>query len=86
MPHHDKGRLYVETHRDNVICMVAKGLGTQEDQANANLIAAAPELLIFAQDVSNGVIVPELMTHEGLIEVLLGWQKAARAAIAKAIG
>lgn len=45
MPHHDKGRLYVETHRDDVICMVAKGLGTQEDQANANLIAAAPELL-----------------------------------------
>ena len=55
-------------------------------KANARLIAAAPDLLILAQNVSNGVIVPELMTHEGLIEVLLGWQKAASAAIAKAIG
>ena len=54
--------------------------------ANARLIAAAPDLLMFAQDVADGVIVPELMTHEGLIEVLLRWQKAARAAIAKATG
>ena len=54
MPHHDKGRLYVETHRDDVICMVAKGLGTQEDQANANLIAAAPELLEALQEMVAG--------------------------------
>lgn len=45
MPHHSKGRLYVETHHDDVICMVARGIGTPEDKANASLIAAAPDLL-----------------------------------------
>ena len=75
MPHHDKGRLYVETHRDDVICMVAKGLGTQEDQANANLIAAAPELLEALQ------VMLDAAQHDITTECDI-----ARAAIAKAIG
>lgn len=82
-----------------IVCVWLNGLTEPEDgmgpdctwidcntEGNASLIAAVHDLLMLAQDVSDGVIVPDLMTNEGLIEVLLGWQNAARAAIAKAIG
>lgn len=42
------------------------------------------KLLVTARDIADGVIIPELMTHAGLSEVLLKWQNAARAAIAQA--
>ena len=79
MPHHDKGRLYVETHRDDVICMVARGLGTPEDQANARLIASAPDLLEALRNLAD-----LYDTDEGCRS--LPEYIAARAAIAKATG
>ncbi len=81
MPHHDKGRLYVETHRDDVICMVARGLGTPEDQANARLIAAAPEMLAALNEIAawgDGEVGPH-MDEPGAACI-------ARAAITKATG
>ena len=49
------------------------------------LLAAAPDLLALAEDISH--IDPHTLAHsKGLLRFLREWKKAARAAIAKAEG
>jgi hypothetical protein len=63
---------------------------TAEDNANARLITAAPDMLDalhhFYNIVSTGVLHQTSLSKEGIIELLKDAQEAAHTAIAKATG
>jgi hypothetical protein len=66
---------------------------TEQEIANANLIAAAPELLAIADEILNGRMLDEfnhdddgLIDHAPSDETMRRWSTKLRAAIAKATG
>ncbi len=67
-----KGSRYIETGRDHAIARIIKDCKSSEFDANARLIAAAPDLLF------------QLLAASNYIDALGGDSKSHRAAIAKA--
>lgn len=76
----------------DIICVVGTYMtSTEEDYANANLIAAAPDLLEALQGYMSAVSeINEAMKDgynvQGAMSALIGWEDMARAAISKALG
>ena len=81
--HHSHGYLVVESDNEEMFVKVTKGIGKEKDLANAQLIAAAPELLESLQwYVENDDVRLEMAGNEFYAN---GYYKA-KAVIAKALG
>lgn len=81
--HHDHGYLVVESENEEMYVLVKKQFGTDEDLANARLIAAAAELLEALQRL---VLNANGDASTGYFDVPVTNITAAKAAIAKAEG
>lgn len=81
------GSVYPEPWRGSVCSIQSAdhidGISREEAEANATLIAAAPDLLYALERIANGQEMVGEFTHA---DVVLRYQEIARAAIAKATG